>query len=57
MKLLLIEDDRKIAAAVKRGLEAEGFRVEVALDGADGLWRATEGTYDLLLIDREDGRS
>ena len=51
MKLLLIEDDKKIAAAVKRGLEAEGFRVEVALDGADGLWRATEGTYDLLLID------
>ncbi len=51
MKLLLIEDDTKIAAAVKRGLEAEGFRVEVSLDGADGLWRATEGTYDLLVVD------
>jgi two-component system OmpR family response regulator len=51
MKLLLIEDDLKIAAAVKRGLEAEGFRVEISADGADGLWRAREGTYDLLLVD------
>jgi len=51
MKLLLIEDDVKIATAVKRGLEAEGFRVEVSHDGADGLWRATEGAFDLLLVD------
>jgi DNA-binding response OmpR family regulator len=51
MKLLLIEDDVKIATAVKRGLEAEGFRVEVSHDGADGLWRATEGSFDLLLVD------
>jgi two-component system, OmpR family, response regulator len=51
MKLLLVEDDRKIATAVQRGLEAEGFRVEVSFDGDDGLWRATEGTYDLLVLD------
>ncbi|HET6949795.1 MAG TPA: response regulator transcription factor [Acidimicrobiales bacterium] len=51
MKLLLVEDDTKLAAAVKRGLEAEGFAVEVAADGEDGLWRATEGTYDLVLLD------
>jgi len=51
MKLLLVEDDRKIAVAVKRGLEAEGFSVEVASDGDDGYWRATEGTYDLILLD------
>jgi two-component system OmpR family response regulator len=51
VKVLLIEDDRKIAAAVARGLEAEGFRVEVSQDGADGLWRATEGTYDVLIVD------
>ena len=51
MKLLLVEDDHKIAAAVRRGLEAEGFQVEVCLDGEDGLWRATEGTYDLLVLD------
>jgi DNA-binding response OmpR family regulator len=51
VKLLLVEDDAKLAAAVRRGLEAEGFTVEVATDGDDGLWRATEGTYDLVLLD------
>jgi two-component system OmpR family response regulator len=51
MKLLLVEDDEKIAATVKRGLEAEGFSVELAADGDEGLWRATEGTYDLLVLD------
>ncbi len=51
MKLLLVEDDTKIAAAVRRGLEAEGFSVEVTGDGADGLWRATEGGYDLIVLD------
>jgi DNA-binding response OmpR family regulator len=50
-KLLLVEDDKKIATAVKRGLEAEGFTVEVAFDGDDGLWRATEGSYDLIVLD------
>ena len=51
MKLLLVEDDKKIAAAVKRGLDAEGFTVEVSLDGVDGLWRATEYRYDLVILD------
>jgi two-component system, OmpR family, response regulator len=51
MKLLLIEDDRKIATAVKRGLEAEGFTVEVSFDGDDGFWKATEGAYDLIVLD------
>ena len=51
MKLLVVEDDTKIAAAVRRGLEAEGFTVEVASDGGDGLWRATEGSYDLIVLD------
>jgi two-component system OmpR family response regulator len=51
MKLLVVEDDKKIATAVKRGLEAEGFVVEVALDGHDGLWMATEGSYDLVILD------
>jgi two-component system, OmpR family, response regulator len=50
-KLLLVEDDKKIATAVKRGLEAEGFTVEVSFDGDDGLWRATEGSYDLVVLD------
>lgn len=51
MKLLLVEDDKKIARAVKRGLEAEGFSVEVAFDGQEGLWRAREGVYDMLILD------
>jgi DNA-binding response OmpR family regulator len=51
MKLLLVEDDTKIAAALRRGLAAEGFTVEVASDGVEGLWRAQEGSYDLILLD------
>jgi two-component system, OmpR family, response regulator len=51
MKLLLVEDDDKIAATIKRGLEATGFAVELAADGDEGLWRATEGTYDLVILD------
>ena len=51
MKLLLVEDDGKIAAIVKRGLEATGFTVEVAADGDEGLWRAMQGAYDLVILD------
>ena len=51
MKLLLVEDDGKIAAAVRRGLEAEGFTVEVAGDGLEGRWLALEGGYDLVILD------
>ena len=49
--MLLVEDDKKIATAVKRGLEAEGFTVDVAFDGPHGLWLATEGAYDAILLD------
>ena len=51
VKLLVIEDDVKIATAVRRGLEAEGYTVDVAVDGDDGLWRATEVPYDLIVLD------
>jgi two-component system, OmpR family, response regulator len=51
VKLLLVEDDTKIAAAVVRGLRAEEFAVEVAVDGVDGLWMATEGHFDLIVLD------
>jgi two-component system, OmpR family, response regulator len=51
LRLLVVEDDHKIAAAVKRGMESEGFAVDVAVDGDDGWWRATEGTYDLIVLD------
>jgi two-component system OmpR family response regulator len=51
MKVLVVEDDKKIAATVKRGLDAEGFAVEVSYDGDDGLWRATEQQFDLIVLD------
>jgi DNA-binding response OmpR family regulator len=51
VKILLVEDDKKIATMVKRGLEAEGFTVEVALTGSDGLWLAQEGSHDLIILD------
>ena len=51
MKLLLIEDDLKIARAVCRGLEAEGVTVDAVHDGDDGYWRASEGSYDLIILD------
>ncbi len=51
MKLLVVEDDQRIAGVVKRGLEAEGFTVEVAADGGEGLWRAQESHYDLIVLD------
>ena len=47
----MVDDDVKIAAALRRGLTAEGFAVEVATDGIDGLWRAREGSYDLVVLD------
>ena len=51
MKVLLVEDDMKIATAVKRGLDAEGFHVDVSTDGDEGLWKATEYQFDLLILD------
>jgi DNA-binding response OmpR family regulator len=51
VRILIVEDETKVAAAVRRGLEAEGFAVEVALTGTDGLWMATENAYDLIVLD------
>jgi len=51
VKLLVVEDDHKIATAVKRGLEDEGFTVDVVSNGDDGWWMATEGAYDLIVLD------
>jgi two-component system OmpR family response regulator len=51
MRVLVVEDDVKVAAAVKRGLQAEGFGVDVAHNGIDGLWMATEHDYDVIVLD------
>jgi two-component system, OmpR family, response regulator len=51
MKILLIEDDRRLATTVKRGLEADGDTVDVAFDGEEGLWLAGESRYDVVILD------
>jgi len=50
MRVLVVEDDERMARAVQRGLQSEGFAVDVALDGTDGLWHATEFAYDALVL-------
>jgi DNA-binding response OmpR family regulator len=51
MRILLVEDDVQVARAVRRGLEAEGYAVDVAVDGAEGEWLAGENEYDALVLD------
>jgi len=51
MRILLIEDDEKVARAVSTGLEAEKFAVDWVSDGPDGLDTARLGTYDLIVLD------
>jgi DNA-binding response OmpR family regulator len=51
MRVLVVEDDRRLARLLTRGLLAEGFAVDVAHDGREGLWRATEGGYDVVVLD------
>jgi DNA-binding response OmpR family regulator len=50
-RVLLVEDEKRVATAVKRGLEAEGFTVDAVFDGQDGLWMAREQTYDVIVLD------
>ena len=51
MRVLVVEDEVRQAAALKRGLEAEGFAVDVAGSGTDGLWLAAEEAYDVIVLD------
>ena len=51
VRVLVVEDEIRQAAALKRGLEAEGFAVDVASTGSDGLWLATEQPYDAIVLD------
>ena len=52
MNILVVEDDRRIAGFLSRGLEAEGYQVTVAEDGRDGLEHIRNGGYDLVILDR-----
>lgn len=51
MRILVIEDEHKIANAVKKGLEQESFAVDVVYDSDDGMDFATSGDYDLVILD------
>ncbi|MGH9060121.1 MAG: response regulator transcription factor, partial [Acidimicrobiales bacterium] len=51
MRILAVEDQKRLATAIKRGLEAEGFAVDIALDGDEGLWMAREQPYDAIVLD------
>jgi two-component system OmpR family response regulator len=52
MRLLLIEDDAEAARYLAKGLQESGYAVDIAADGRDGLFQATEGGYDLIIADR-----
>ena len=51
MKILVVEDEKKVASFIKRGLEEEGFNVDVAHDGEEGLFMAETNPYSLILMD------
>ena len=51
MRVLVVDDEVRLADGVRRGLEAEGFAVDVAHNGVDGLWRARETSYDAIVLD------
>lgn len=51
MRALVVEDEKRLAAGLRSGLEAEGFAVDVALTGTDGLWLARENPYDVMVLD------
>jgi DNA-binding response OmpR family regulator len=51
MRILVVEDEKKVASFLERGLREEGYAVDVAHDGDDGLLKALVHEYDLLILD------
>jgi two-component system OmpR family response regulator len=51
VRVLVVEDEVKMAALVRRGLEREGYAVDIAGDGTDALWAAREQDYDAIVLD------
>jgi two-component system, OmpR family, copper resistance phosphate regulon response regulator CusR len=51
MRILVIEDEVKVADFIKRGLKEEGYAVDVARDGEEGFFQATTNQYDVILLD------
>ena len=51
MKILIVEDEKKVASFIKRGLEDDSYQVTLSHDGVDGLKRASSGEFDLIILD------
>ncbi|MBI2587286.1 response regulator transcription factor [Candidatus Amesbacteria bacterium] len=51
MRILLVEDERRLSGVLKKGLEEDGFAVDAAFDGEEGLFLAQSEDYDLILLD------
>jgi two-component system, OmpR family, response regulator len=51
VRILLVEDEPKLAGLLQRGLREEGVTADLAGTGADGLWHATERPYDVVVLD------
>ena len=51
MRVLVVEDEVKMASLLRRGLEREGYAVDVAGNGVDAIWYATENDYDAIVLD------
>ena len=51
MRVLVVEDEETMVESLRRGLEAEGFAVDTAVNGTDGLWHAREFPYDAIVLD------
>jgi len=51
MRVLVVEDEGRMAALLRRGLQEEGYAVDLAATGEDGIWLATENAYDAVLLD------
>jgi two-component system OmpR family response regulator len=51
VRVLVVEDEKRLAAGLKNGLTAEGFATDIALNGTDGLWMAREHPYDAIVLD------
>src|SRR5258706_9083861 len=51
MRILVVEDEARLATALQRGLQAEGFAVDVVADGPTGLDQARHGGYDAMILD------
>jgi two-component system, OmpR family, response regulator len=51
MRVLVVEDDARLAEGLSSGLSAEGFKVDAVADGMAGYWHAREGAYDVIVLD------